>query len=390
MFKKISVAVLIGLLGTLFFAQYDPWTHKTMIEMCQSISRNYLGGNFSCTIQSLNFFSPSIIMSDVEMSSIETGSWVWRCKRCEINGSWLQLLFKGVVDQHVVIDGFECASLSHDMHCAIEPHCMAMMQKTFLPFSTELKTIIFKNAHLFIEDSAMHTVASFFFNSSSLRIGRQLKTAMSIGDGYIEYEKNKYIEKIATDISLTTGYVNNLLEVNFNVMGSFLLSHMGDHGGCYLSGQWKSDHGRFSVRNAHNSIMIDPIIITENEVRVNARFPVSYVAQCMRNSVSNQIINGTIHCSAKISRDESRRIDGHMVVEDVMINQHHICDTAKMVFARHGYDWRVKLGLSRRNEECKGSGYWHEAIRKGELIMHNATELSAKALPYWRINRNDL
>lgn len=389
MFKKISLAILIGVLGTIFFAQYDAWTHKKIIGLCQNIARDYVGGNFSCTIQSLSFFSPFVVLHDVEMSSIDVGLWSWRCKKVELTCSWLQLLFNGVMDQHIIIDGFECSSQIKDMRPAIEPHCIAMMQKSFLPFPTELKSIIFKKAHCFIDDRDTDATMAIFYNSSSLRIGNQIKTTMSIGDGCVTYKNNTYLEKIATDVVLTTGYSEDTLDAQFNVAGTFLLSHMGDRGGCYVSGGWNVDHGRFSVRNAHNSLMIDPIIITEHEVRINARFPLSYGAQCIRNSASNQIINGIAQFSAKISRDEMRRIDGQLVVEDVMINQHHICDTGKIVFARHGHDWRVKLGLSRRNEECKGTGFWHEETHSGELAINNVTELSARALPYWRIRHNN-
>ncbi len=389
MFKKISIAILIGLLGTIFFAQYDSWTHKKIIEMCQNIACNYLGGNFSCTIQSLSFFSPSIILSDIEMNSLEEGLWTWRCKKCEVNCSWLQLLFKGVVEQHVIINDFECSSRCDDMHCAIESHCMAMMQKSFLPFPTEVKSIIFKNAHFCTHDHERRINSSCVLNSSSLRVGDRFKTTMSIIDGSLLYEDMHYVEKITADISLITGFIGDKLDVHCNIAGAFVLSHMKDRGGCYLTGQWKSDHGRFSIRNTYNYVMIDPIIITENEMRINARLPLSYGAQCMKNLISYQAIDGTINVTAKISRDESRRVDGQIVFEDVVMNERHICDAGKIVFARNGYDWCVKLGLRNCNQECKGSGYWSEDERVGELTFSNATELLSAILPYWRINHNN-
>ena len=75
MFKKISLAVLLGIFGTIFFAQYDSWTHKKVIGLCQKIARDYVGGIFSCTIQSLSFFSPSLVLFDVEMHSLENDDW---------------------------------------------------------------------------------------------------------------------------------------------------------------------------------------------------------------------------------------------------------------------------------------------------------------------------
>ncbi len=250
MLKKITFALMLGVFGTIFFAQYDSWTHKKIVLLFQRIAQESLGAHFSCSVHSVNFFAPSLVLYDVEMKSLDSDFWSWRCKKCEINCSWIQLLLKDIMDQYVAIDGFECRSRIEKSHLLIEPHIMAMMQKPFLPFAVELKSMVFKNAYFYASDEHYKSEVSLFFNSSSLRMGHQIKTTMSMSDGSVMYGKSKYIENIATDVFITTEYSDDTHDVGAQVAGTFVLSHMGNQGGCYVTGGWKSDRGRFSVRNA--------------------------------------------------------------------------------------------------------------------------------------------
>jgi hypothetical protein len=388
MFKKIILAFMLGIFGTIYFAQYDAWTHKKIIQLMQKVARESLGGNFSGTIQSISFFSPSIVLQDVEMLPTDSVAWSWRCKKCEITCSWLQLLFKGTLDQHMTIDGFECTSRMQDAHLSLEPHLMAMMEQSFVPFSTELKSVIFKNGFFCADDQEAEVELMVWFNSSSLRIGKHIKTTMSIGDGEITHKKNKYIEKIGIDVSLVTTFIADALDANIQVAGTCVLSHMGNQGACYVSGVWNGDRARFAVRNAYNAVMVDPLIITEREIRAHGHFPLAYALQCMRNSLTDQAINGTAHFSVKMGRDALHKIDGQLVVEDVAINQFTLCDVGKIIFERHYDDWKMRLVLSRNSQECKGTGHWHQAECKGEISISNSTDLSTKAFNYWRIKHN--
>lgn len=391
MFKKIFLSIIIGIISLIFFAQHDAWTHKKIVSLLQKVAKESLGGNFSCTIHSVNFFTPSLVLSDVEMKPMDNALWQWRCKRCEVSCSWLQLLFKGILDQHLVIDGYECITAAAQSSFAIESHIMAMMQQSLVPFDTELKSVVFKNGCVRIYHDESNEVM-INFNSSSLRIGKQVKTTMSIGDGYIANEKNNYIEKIALDLSIISEYINNWFAIGLQIAGTCFLPHLGHQGNCYIAGSWKSDCGRFSIRNAYNSLAIDPIIVTEREVRVNGRVPLSYILQCIRNSLKDQIVHGTAQFSLKMAKDAARKIEGQVVLEDVRLNQNHVCDIGKIIVERHhcNEDWKAHLIINRRNQECKGIGYWNEATKKGELIVKNITDITTKALPYWRIKHNNL
>jgi hypothetical protein len=245
------------------------------------------------------------------------------------------------------------------------------------------------------------------FNSSSLRMGNQIKTTLFVGDGHVAYEKKKYIQNIATDFFVLTEFNDERgkYDIGAQVAGTCALSHMSDQepgryslsdgGSCYITGSWKGDRGRFSVRNAYNSLVIDPVIITEKEVRMNARLPLSYVAQCFADSIEKYPVEGTLHCCVKMSKSLSaealakeeaeQTIDGQLVVEDVTLNDQYLCDTGKVVFTRCGDNWKMRLDISRYNQECKGTAVWNQATRKGELHIKNSTDLSSKKFPYWRV-----
>src|SRR5262245_19636083 len=129
-----------------------------------------------------------------------------------------------------------------------------------------------------------------------------IKTTISLQDGHISYEKNKYIEKIAIDLFLFTEFINNIIQINANLVGACVLSHLDNVDECYVRGTWNADRGRFSVRNAYNSFVIDPLIVTEREIRANGHFPLSYIVQCLHNSMVDQSIEGIAHFSVKTDK----------------------------------------------------------------------------------------
>lgn len=365
----------------------------------QKSAQELLDADFSVSIHSIHFFSPSLILHDIEMKPFlnkedatkrDADEWMWRCKKCEISCSWLQLLFKGILDQHIIMDGFECKSSVKNERVAIESHLIAMMNQPITLIPTHIKSVIFKNSFLHFEDVQKELQSSLWLSSSSLRIGERLKTTISIGDAQVLYQKNKYIEKAAVDISMLTGFVGDDLDVNAHVAGSCMLSHMPTDSSCYITGVWNGLRGRFSIRNAYNSLIIDPIIINEREIRMNGHFPLAYAIQCARNSFADQSINGSGDFVFKMNRDSSRKIDGQLIIEDVTLNEHNVCDVGKLIFDRNNHDWKIRLSLSRNNQECKGSGYWSETHNKGELSIKNSTDLYTHFFPYWRIKHNSM
>lgn len=387
MIKKIILALCLGLIGTIFFAQYDQWTHQKIVTLCQKNAQESLGCRASFKIQSLNFFSPSIVIADIEMYSLEDEAWSWKCKKCSMRASWLHYMLRGVMECHVIMDGFDCSSRVRGEGLAIDDHIAAMMEDALLPIATELKSVVFKNSRGAVVEKD-NTRVSLSFNSSSLAIGNRIKTAISVYDGAIVYDGVRYGEGIIADILVTTWFDDTKLLYTGNGSGVLQLLHMQDEGTCYLSGSVESGRGRFSVRNAYNSLVIDPIIITEQEIRINGVLPLSYVMRCIAKK-ENLEIAGQVHCSVRCTKNAARRIDGHVIVEDGVINQRRLCDVAKVIFTRRDSQWKFKLGMMRYNQECNGVGLWNEKAEYGTCILRNSTPLSLCATSYWHVLPNN-
>src|SRR5581483_2656652 len=372
-----SFFVCLGFLVTFFLAQFDPWVHQTVIRMCQNIAVHSLSSEATFTIESLNFFSPSIVLCNVEMKDMH-GAWLWKCKRCEVHSSWVELLLKGVMDKHIVVHDFECSSLVENGVCAIEKHIIALTAHSLLPIPSDVKSLIFKNSRITFSSSDNGAQLSLFFNSSSLKISGKLKTMMSL------YDDCQYCHDIAIDISLLTWYENNDFMCSATGSGILCVEHMKEQGMCYIIGSLDAWRGRFSLRNAYNSFIIDPIIITDREIRIESSMPLQYIMRLFHKAPLLESIVGTVDSSIRVDKTEER-IDGHLVIQDAVYGKTRMCDVAKIMFTRRDNVWKGKLNLTRHNQECYGVGYWDETAEYGYGELYNTTHLSMNMMPHWRI-----
>jgi hypothetical protein len=385
MLRKIIISLFFGVIGTIFFAQYDNWTHQKIVAWCKDIACNTLHGNVSFTVQSLNFFTPSIVVTDFEMISLQPGDWSWKCKRCEIKGSWFQLFLKGFMDQHIIFDGFESFSRVENGVCAIEDHVVAMTQASSFFIPTDLKSVRFRNSHMVWHDEQKCLASSLFFNSSSLKIGNRFRTTMSINDGDIKYDEHVYVSSIAADIALSSWFNDDAFMYSMNSSGLLRFVHLGTQNECYVSGTLESGRGRFSIRNAYNSFVIDPIIITEREIRADFFVPLQYILCCVQQKENDMKVNGNIHGFLRIGKDAVGDCDGHIIVEDATISQRHVCDSAKIAFMRRNKLWKGKLDVVHYNQEYTGIAHWNELTQWGYGEIYNNRPLSISVAPYWTI-----
>ncbi len=383
MIKKIFCSVCVGLLVTLFLAQFDPVVHDAVIHTGQCIARNYLGCTASFCVESLNFFSASIVLTDIEMIAFDK-TWSWKCKKCEVTCSWVHFFLRGILERSIVMDGFECRSMLSHGNLAIEPHVIAMTSGSFLPIPTDIKSLVFKNSRLVVSDDTNACVATMLFNSSSLKVDAMLRTRMSVYGGTIAYKNNVYSKNVEIDIAATTRYDNNCFMYTLNLSGLLNVVHMNDAGLCHISGTLESGRGRVAIRNVYNSFIIDPIVITDHEIKIESSMPVSYLMRCcdvMSMSNSTKGIVSSVICIDKAGE----KVDGHCIVEDVFITGNHVCDVAKIIFSLRDEEWKSRLVITRKNEEYKGMGHWSATAQQGRFEFYNSTPLSLYCAPHWRI-----
>ncbi len=387
MIKKITILCGIGFFVALFFAQFDLMIHTWLKQCCQNSARQSLGCHATFTIESLNFFFPAIILTDVTMKATDD-SWSWQCGRCEVYASWIQLLLKGVVEKHITMTDFSCVSLFKDGSCAIESHINALNSASFFPVHTDIKSLEFKNAEILLSDEKKCTTVSFFFNSSSLKITDQFKTMVSLYNGTIEHAGVIYSTEMAADISVITRQENNTSMFLLNGSGLLRLPHMHDQGVCYVAGSLESGRGRCTVRNAYNSFTIDPIIITDREIKIESSMPLSYVVECITKEAVAYPIKGTISSFITVDKKD-KKMNGYAAIQEAFIADKKMCDSAKLFFTKKDMQWKYRISGARNNEECKGYGNWDEKEKQGSGCFFNTTPLLLPS-SNWRIAQNNL
>ena len=389
MIKKIIGALILGISITFFLAQFDPWTHRIIIAMCKKISHDYCGCDVECSIESVNFFVPSIVFANITTTSHEKDAWSWSCKRCEITCSWLQLLLTGQMDRHMVMDGFDCFSSVSGSQCAIEPYVMALLQESFLPIAVNFKSHMFRNSTFRLLDSSAGWSVSGDFTSFAFKVGNDIRGTFSLFDGVVMHKGRECVTQCSLDVAGFARLKEATYDLFLNVTGTARIPFLGEHDVCYVTGAWNAGRGRCAVRNTHNTFRIDPIIMTDKDIRFDAHVPLLFLARCGEYDQVYGDIQGTVYGVGRILFDEKGTVDGQVFAQDVVWNGYDLCTMSKMVFSRRNNRWKSSVMITRAGCEFVGNAYWDEEMERGKMVVRNNTSFSYSMAPYWRSMRNE-
>lgn len=383
MIKKIGLAVVIGILATLFFAQFDEWIHQKMVNYSNKSAMESLGCTTSYAVHSLNFFYPSLVLTDIQTNSLNS-DWSWKCKRCEMHSSWFSLFMHGQMEMQVVMDGFDVTTQVKGRKLAIEEHITSLINKAKSRFSPPVKSIDIKNSQCTINDPFTDSTFTFGYHSSSRKSTDCYKTTVSIFTGGLLHQQMNYLASLGANIDIAAQKKEDTYDVSLRVAGTFQLPQFDATDVCYLSGSFVANNGRFSLHSASNKLVIDPIIITQSHARIYARFPLLFIAQCLKKFDCPTIF-GTGQLSAHISFDPGEKTEVQIVAQDVICDESHLLDTVKLTIMGVDGKWRAKGGISRDRQDIHVKGSLDEKTKVADLHVHNKTALSLSPLPYWKI-----
>jgi len=381
MLKKVVFSLFFGCIVTIFVAHYDLWMHHICARFMQTFLENEFHCNASCSLASINCVFPSVIINDITLYAYNRDDWTLKCKKCTIHFSWLTLFFKGYIEYFVVLDDVECATSIPDGIHVLEKEIVYLLERpSFLP--SVVKSVIVNNAYFSVHSIATGLRASWNSNSVFLYDGIRTKTTFSLYNGQVSHDTVNYSNSGIADIAFTTWTKNNETKYSISGSGVFTLNDLKEEGVCYISGMLESGRGRFSIRNAYNSLSFDPLIITEDEYKATLRFPLSYISPYI---VQNHSLKGDVQAAVRIARNDSNRIDSHITIQDGYIDNYHVCDAVKITGNVRDGVCNARLLLSRQAEECQGFGFWNYVTEQGYGEITNSTSLVSHKIPYWKI-----
>src|SRR5204863_293518 len=162
--------------------------------------------------------------------------------------------------------------------------------ESLMPFSTPLKSMIIKNACLSMHEDHKKII-TLFFNSTSYAIGDQMKTSLSLYNGYVTYSNAMYVEDIKADLFGTS---------------------------------WFND-----------------------EMRMRCVGPLACLCSYVQVIGDNHTVKGSIQGALRIAKDGSHAIDGHLVIEDAVVDNYHVSDVIKMIITKRDSLWKSRLDVTR-------------------------------------------
>ncbi len=389
MIKQCITGITIGIIITLFVAQFDFWVQEQIGEYV----KHTMGELFNCSVsgklRSINFLMPEIIFDDFYVceKTDENPQWSWHVKKYVTGFSWLSTLLSGSIQFWVDINGVHIKSAVNDDGIAIMPHIHELMTPVDLPM---LLTSIHVSHGVFDLDGQGFT-SHIKWNGSSRKIGEKFCSHFCIIDGSVHSKERKLLDALHGTIDIDSQDLNNTISYSMRIDTQADLNKLSDHPTCFFTGKWEKTHGRFSIQSIDQSLMVSPIVITEKNnkrwLETTISFPISYALYLATNS--SIPISGNVTVQIKGTFDEPAFLDAHIALED--IKHWLLTDVAVATCSIHKRkkDWAGKIAIRAPGvSSFIGSCGWNEENKKGNIHLTNSQTMSIPYNPYWMIKPN--
>lgn len=446
MLKTIIFSLFIGVLATLFVAQYDPWVRKVCAARVCTYLEQGTPCAATCALKSISFFSPELVCDNVTVKSTQGAEWEWRARRVSVSFSWWHFIKHGRIDVQLYIDGCSGESSIVDDKLAVLPHIYHFFTPTPLPIPVTAKLIEFHDSSFLVTDMEKGVRAHYFFSSTSKEIDAFFKTIVQVTSGSCVVQDRQIISHVAGTMQVSFPAVlangadkngmselsvdNNCIPgravdqasmsglsegnnytpggsvdsdctseqpVDNNCMAGRLefrvhLPHL-DKPVCFVAGRWEKGSGRFSVRHVEQALMIDPCIVSIDDqgvhVDVVARCPLSYVWRIVTGDERVDLVQGNSSCRMRGSVGAQGELKGQLAVEDFTYNKRRICSAFTVTL--HKIDHILNGQIKAHTRDAEIGGAWHVRGDTGEgsLSLHNSRRGVIPGLSHWYLDVGD-
>ena len=391
MIKQIILGLFIGLLSTLFMAQFDPWAHQLLGNIFFSVMADTFDCNVSGSVESFSIVAPAMHIKNLSLSSRDKEKeWSW-CAATYITGfSWFYLIFGGAIDMWVVMEGLRSYSGTADGKLAILPHIRDLMKGPQLPIPLFLKSVQMHNAFGVI-DNGLHN--EFFWNGESKRIDHQFRSQFYVHDGSISGEQTRFVKNISGTIGLDATEKEDEVLIAIRIDGRGEMPQLGEYPTIFLTGRWFNDRGRFQINSIDRALRVYPLIVTEKKdsfyIDATIWAPLPYLNKLI--SDFDPKVNGNALLQIRGSLHPEGKGEGHLICEETT---HPWCKSPGVLrssFVKNGLQidgtWNVRSGV---NYGWEGSFCWDGTTYKTVGDAINIMPLQVPRYPLWTIEPNDI
>ena len=449
MIKKIFSSIFIGILATLFYAQYDPWVQ----ELCTSYIISYLkqqsankesGCSVSCQLESINFFTPTLIVRDVVVLSPasknnsgvqkniigqnnnEQSNWQWKAKKLIVSFSWLDLLRNRSIDLYLSMHGCHIESQVSDGSVAIGSYMAYFFSGSFyFPVPVYIKNIELVKSYLSLKDC---TGKAHFFCSFTLlskEVNKLFKSAIRIDAGSFSLYNRVLFSALSGAFNVQIKDAKQVQWPYRGVEGSFdvrLEIPFLNQPTCFVSGVLDNKQGHFSLKNVEELYVFDCLWQKnkqenrdqekrENEAelfcKIVAQFPCSYLWRLFVNDNKSNLVEGACSLEYESCYDESflnkretakeknKQQDKQILLkakydmQGVKAYSYPLADSFMVLVEKKGTSLSGTVTSVLANAEVEGAWFFDLETGASSLKLGNTKRIDLQSLPGFYLDPND-
>jgi len=381
-------SVVLGIIIAVITLQNN-YTFKKFVERSLISSwESSFNCKVECEVKSINFFFPSIALSRLEMG-VQDQSWDCSCAPIQVEFSWFDLIFNGVIEFYVKISDAQVKSLVTNDGLAIVPVINSFLDGGSLGVPAILKSFEIKKGLLVIQDKSKNYDSHISLSSVTKNMYGNFKTKISFLSGDVSIASKKLLDNasgtITIDIASKSGNIYTTIESNVYVDAKFLENNKT----CFLTGKWFYDQGVFDLQSQDESFSISPI-------RVYFLGETLFAELDLHNALSDLagfLFEGGHDISGKCSTQ--LRIDygplglntsGSLLVKDVSYKGIDCFSFGKLSFKKKkdNYNGIVSL-VAKEGAEITGNLKFDTSQKKIYGTIANDTDVLLAQLPYWKV-----
>lgn len=385
MVKRITFGLILGMVMTVIFVQYDPWVHAQVGSLFTYSLSKSLDCRVRGTVRSVNFISPEIVFDDFSMAQQCDGDseWHWNAKIYRTGFSWIDLIISGSIRLWAVVHDVAVTSKVINNQLAIQQHVENLLAPADSPIPIVLHDGYVHNGSLKLEHDEGY--ALFHWNTMSHRVGDHTRSHITITDGVITRDDIRMLENASGHIVLDA-YNDNNLVMQINCQGD--LGKLSDYPTVTFKGSWNKDSGRFALESLDKSLIIDPIILSEKQGKswfdLQGTLPAAYAF--FLATKNRAMMSGECRLSMKGTLDAPSFFEGQIIGENIahpLIAKQIMCSSS---FYNRDVRWfgSIDIRLPERMI-LQGSFKWDQKEQLGDMAITNITNLSVPSYPYWKV-----
>ncbi len=385
MIKQFIIGLILGVVGTLTFISYDPWVHKYMEDyVLQTLTDSY-HCNVQGSVTSLNFIFPEITITNLAFTAPDK-SWSWRVGEYRAGFNWVRLILSRSIDMWISMEQLSVRVEKNGKESFIN-HAQNLLAIPEASIPIILKSASVHKGSLFFDDQ-MQTQLSF--NSEARRLARSFRIKFYLSRGSTHFETKEIASKYGGTIIVDTP-IDGSLGMKLRLDCRADLIGLSENPTCFITGFWDCTQGTFFVKSLDQSLVIDPITLTQADgatsFEATGSFPLSYATYHIAPAYAALSGACTVHVAGKY--DNELNLDARIDSDNLLLPGAKIPLVTKCSVHKKAEQWHGSLHVSSLFEG-KGKWHWNDVIKQGAITLHNTNIVHVPYFTYWNIKPKDL